>query len=101
MISKISGSIAGFLAMCVANSAIANSDTGRQIAERWCEQCHAISSDAVQASDAAPPFASIARDPAWTDGALRSWLAAPHDPMPDLSLEKAEIEAIISYLRSL
>ncbi len=80
---------------------LADADAGQRIAEQWCAQCHAVTADPARASDAAPPFAIIAADPKWTDGALRSWLSAPHDPMPDLSLEKAEIDSIIDYLRVL
>lgn len=84
-----------------APAALADAEAGMKIAEQWCAQCHAITADPTRASDAAPPFAIIADNPAWTDGALRSWLSAPHDPMPDLSLEKAEIESIIDYLNTL
>ena len=73
--------------------------TGRQLAQRWCSECHAV--EPGVASDRAPPFEVIARDPMRTPERLRAWLSTPHTTMPDFSLSRTEIEAIIAYLQSL
>lgn len=100
MTSKIVAAALAGVSLSWAPAALADPADGQRISEQWCAQCHAITADPTRASDAAPPFAVIAANPAWTDGALRSWLSAPHEPMPDLSLEKAEIDSIIEYLRT-
>ena len=71
---------------------------GRALAERWCATCHAI--DDRQGSDAAPPFAMLAklRD----DAALAGWMAAPpHGAMPDPGLSRDQLDALLAYMRSL
>lgn len=75
-------------------------DRGRGLARLWCSSCHIIG-PGIQGTDSAPPFAAIAErrksDPDW----VRGWLAAPHPPMPNLSLARAEIDDLVSYLWSL
>ena len=39
--------------------------SGKDIAGRWCAQCHLV--DGGRARDAAPPLPAIARDVSWTD----------------------------------
>ena len=34
--------------------------TGKQLAERWCQSCHAIGANQAMAVTEAPPFATIA-----------------------------------------
>jgi len=33
-------------------------------------------------------------------GALEAWLSTPHPTMPDMNLTRAEIDALIAYLRA-
>ncbi len=73
---------------------------GRILARQWCASCHQIEPGAA-ASDTAPAFASVANDPAMTPARLRAWLADPHPPMPNPSLSREEIDAIVAYLESL
>ncbi len=90
------------LATGVAASAAAQDKAaeGRSIAYRWCSSCHLVGpEDAV--SDGAPTFSQIAKDPYFTSDRLRGWLAAPHEPMPDLELSRQEIDALVAYLQSL
>jgi mono/diheme cytochrome c family protein len=81
-------------------SAAGNPESGRLLAQRWCSGCHALPS-AHAASDAAPPFASVARahkgDPAW----VRAWLMTPHPPMEGINLSRQQIEDVIAYLQAL
>jgi mono/diheme cytochrome c family protein len=73
--------------------------TGRDLAERWCSGCHVVRAD--RRVDQTPSFEAIAKDPLKTSEWLRTWLMTPHSTMPDLTLSRSEVEAIIVYLRSL
>lgn len=68
----------------LAPAGAADSARGASLAERWCASCH-ISGPGMNpapGTDAGPPFATIAADPALTEQRLRGWLANPHPPMP-------------------
>lgn len=77
----------------------AASQDGRAIAERWCAGCHAIGEGQTSAPDAAPSLPAIAK--ARDDAQLAGWLAAPHPPMPDPGLSRAQIDALVDWLRTL
>jgi len=96
-----SGALAG-TALLVAAGAAAQGDPeqGRALADAWCASCHLVAPGGT-ASDAAPPFPMIANYPGMTQQRLRGWLVAPHPPMPDFNLTRAEIDAIIAYLETL
>jgi mono/diheme cytochrome c family protein len=73
---------------------------GEAMAQRWCNQCHAVGRTGT-GTDAAPPFAAIARDPArGTTRHLRAFLAQPHPPMPPIPLSGSEVEDLIAYIQS-
>lgn len=73
---------------------------GEALVRRWCVSCHLIEGRGP-ASDLAPPFHAVARDPRKTPDYLRTFLANPHAPMPPLQLSRAEIEDIVAYLGTL
>ena len=75
-------------------------EAGLELARAWCSNCHLVEPGG-SASDAAPAFETVANDPAKTEDGLRTWLADPHPPMPNLSLSEQEIDSIIAYLNSL
>lgn len=72
---------------------------GQALAQRWCRQCHLLPGEHA-ATDAAPTFESIARDPSKTAAHLRGFLAKPHAPMPQIPLGGDEVEDLIAYIRS-
>lgn len=84
----------------LADGAGVQAGMGASIARQWCAHCHVVDGSAP-ASDALPSFAQIAADPARTDAWLRDWLAHPHGAMPDFSLTRHEIDALIAYIRTL
>jgi cytochrome c len=90
-----------FLLMVIASpvSAAGDSEAGRLLAERSCGGCHTVGE--ARGTDTAPPFRSIARDPAKSDSYLYAWLTDPHPPMPNLSLTRREIADVMAYLASL
>ncbi|HUK57644.1 MAG TPA: c-type cytochrome [Stellaceae bacterium] len=86
---------AGFAGQAIA----ADADAGKRLADQWCTSCHVVGGGG-HGTDAAPPLPTIAKsiqDPA----RLRAWLVAPHPPMPNLNLSRAEIDNITAYLESL
>ncbi len=89
------------LAMLSA-SAWAAGDTarGRVLAEVWCSDCHIVDADG-NGKDAAPPFAAIARRGWPAQRIARAFIAAPHPPMPNFDLARAQIDDIVAYLNSL
>lgn len=77
-------------------------EEGRTLATEWCSGCHMVEPGAKPTTtDAAPAFPEMANDPAYDEDRLRSWLWAPHPPMPDLDLSRNEIELLVQYIRSL
>ena len=90
------------LTMTAGPSAWAAGDPeiGLALAARWCSGCHA-DNEAASVSDAAPSLQHIARTRTGQTAWLRSWLTAPHPPMPNLNLSRVEIDGIIAYLDKL
>gem|GEM_PF-2471453 len=75
---------------------------GRDAAMRLCAGCHAVAAEqARNATDAAPPFIALARDPAITELSLPVFLKTPHSRMPSVVLASEEIANITSYVLSL
>ena len=73
---------------------------GRVIAERWCSSCH-VAGNRSGGTDAVPTLESISNDPRRSPEWVRQWLNAPHPPMPNLPLTRAQIEDVVAYLESL
>jgi mono/diheme cytochrome c family protein len=89
------------LAITISGQAVAaDIRQGRVVAEQWCAACHFVDGR-QEATDAAPPFAQMANDPAFTEARLRNWLAAPHPPMPKLDLNRYTIDDLVAYIQSL
>jgi mono/diheme cytochrome c family protein len=75
---------------------------GRRLAVSVCANCHVVPDSGRKTEmDAAPPFDTIANDPAMTDERLRHFLNQPHSQMPPIVIERQEIEDVIAYLRTM
>ena len=75
---------------------------GRSLAMRSCSACHVVSERPQQpAVDGVPPFAQIARNPATTPDGLRTFIQAPHPPMPNFSLSRKQLDEVTAYIMSL
>jgi len=70
---------------------------GEALAKRWCSQCHLIGG-ASKATDAAPPFAVLARNAANTPEHLRTLLGKQHAAMPQIPLSGTEADDLIAYI---
>ncbi len=99
-LSLAGGLLLSIVLMPTQEATAFDAESGKRLATQWCSKCHLVGPDGV-ATDAAPAFEDIANDPARTNDRLRTWLADPHPPMPDLSLSRDEIEAILAYLDTL
>ena len=93
--------VASFVFAMLAQSAIADPQLGKDIAKRWCSNCHVVESGQTNAIDHAPPFSQIARTPDFDQNQLAFLLLKPHPNMPSLSLQRSEILDLAEYIRSL
>jgi cytochrome c len=73
---------------------------GRQLAQRWCGNCHAFAGTRQATSTGAPSFSAVAANKAMTQAALRAFLQHPHDRMPDLHLSNSEMDDLIAFVLS-
>lgn len=73
--------------------------TGKQLAGRWCGECHDIAGRTT--SDAAPGFHTLANDPSHSRNSLSVFLVKPRPPMPQLMLGGKKIDDLVSYILSL
>jgi mono/diheme cytochrome c family protein len=97
---RMFGALAFLLATGVAAAEAGDVTNGRAIAERWCSNCHQTDSRRV-AQDFAPPLRVVAGRSYATEKWLKSWIADPHPPMPNLNLTQAQIDDVVSYLKTL
>jgi mono/diheme cytochrome c family protein len=81
---------------------IGDSAAGRALAEKWCNACHIVgASQTVGTSNGAPTFAAVAQMKSTTRLSLRVFLQTPHDRMPNLQLNRDEIDNVSAYILSL
>jgi mono/diheme cytochrome c family protein len=81
--------------------AAGNAEIGKSLAQRWCAACHVVSPEQRQASEAAPPFATIARRPGFDADKLAFFLLEPHPKMPNMALSRREAADLAAYIGTL
>lgn len=91
--------VAACLVLAPTAASAADAVAGRDLAARWCAGCHTTA--AAKGADMAPPFTAIANRPGFDPAGLPGILAAPHPPMPSLSLSRIDIGNIAAYLAGL
>lgn len=80
----------------------ADLDRGRELATRWCANCHvADRASPAGRADGLPTLPAIAANPATTAASLRGIMSAPHGRMPDLSIGAKDQDDLIAYILSL
>ncbi len=92
------------LVLCAGISTAAaagNAAAGKALAEASCASCHLVSPDQKSATTEAPPFTTIAKRSPEEIEELDAFLAAPHPPMPPVSLTRQQISDILAYIVSL
>ena len=77
----------------------ADAEAGLALAEKWCNSCHSIGTDAPRQEDAGPLFTELAKKDA---NYLLTAINRPHDFMPNFpSLSGADKNDLIAYIQSL
>ena len=77
-------------------------EQGADLAEMWCNACHVTGTGVTEdAMDAAPPFQTMGESFRANPEYYKGFLMNPHDPMREISLSRAEIDALIAYIQSL
>ena|SRR6188768_2873279 len=76
-------------------------EAGREIAAKWCSNCHNVSVSGGTASDRTPSFLSISQMSSTTEMSLAVFLQTSHNRMPDFSLSRYEIADVSSYILDL
>jgi mono/diheme cytochrome c family protein len=80
----------------------ADPSNGLRIAHRWCEACHVVTPTQTRpATDQAPPFASIAKEPGFDAGKIALFLLDPHPKMPDMGLSRSDAADLAAYIAAL
>jgi mono/diheme cytochrome c family protein len=93
------GTLAAVAAVAVTFPAIAgDAGNGKQLAERWCQSCHAISANQPMAVTEAPPFSTIAKKPGFDEAKVAAFLLEPHPKMPPLGLSREAVSDLASFI---
>jgi mono/diheme cytochrome c family protein len=95
------GALAAIAAMGFQSLAMAgDAKTGQQLAERWCQSCHAIGANQPMAVTEAPPFATIAKKPGFDEAKVATFLLEPHPKMPPLGLSRESAADLAAFIAS-
>ncbi len=98
---RFSGALAAVAAVLFSFSAAAgDAKTGRQLAERWCQSCHAIAANQPMAVTEAPPFATIAKKPGFEEAKTAAFLLEPHPKMPPIGLSREAAADLAAFIAS-
>lgn len=102
---KIAVCFSGALAVSAATAlpslaAAGDATVGKQLAERWCQSCHAIGANQPMAVTEAPPFASIARKPGFDEVKVATFLLEPHPKMPSIGLSRDAAADLAAFIAS-
>lgn len=89
-------SVTGFPSVATAGDA----KTGKQLAERWCQSCHAIGANQPMAVTEAPPFATIAKKPGFEEAKIATFLLEPHPKMPPIGLSREAAADLAAFIAS-
>ena len=95
------GALAAIAAMALPSLAAAgDAKTGKQLAERWCQSCHAIGANQPMAVTEAPPFATIAKKPGFEEAKVAAFLLEPHPKMPSIGLSREAAGDLAAFIAS-
>lgn len=95
------GILAAITTVTVTFPAIAgDAGTGKQLAERWCQSCHAIAANQPMAITEAPAFATIAKKPGFDEARVATFLLEPHPKMAPIGLSREAASDLAAYIGS-
>ena len=88
--------------LCAHAQEVGDPRAGLASAREVCASCHAVQAGETRSPNAqAPSFEAIARTSGMTGTALTVALRTSHETMPNLMLEREELENVIAYILSL
>ena len=95
--------LAALLLVPVALSGNASAGEGLELAEQYCQPCHAIGADDTSAHPDAPPFRVVfeRHEPEMLAEALAEGIVVGHPDMPEFALPPSEIDALLRYFDTL
>ncbi|MGJ5202574.1 cytochrome c [Bradyrhizobium sp. HKCCYLR20261] len=88
------------LLLLLTPAAAEDLDHGRQVAERWCAECHVVGAEAPRFRRARP-FVAIAAKEGLTREMLVRFLLLPHATMANSPLGAADADDLAGYILSL
>lgn len=98
---RFAGALAAIAAIGLPSVVTAgDARSGRQLAERWCQSCHAISANQPMAVTEAPPFATIAGKPGFDEAKTAAFLLEPHPKMPPIGLSREAAADLAAFIAS-
>ena len=74
---------------------------GRQLAEAWCKDCHAIEATSAGVKGRARDFVTIANRVSTTALSLKVFMKTSHHRMPNLIITPAQADDLTNYILSL
>jgi cytochrome c len=94
------------LALLVSVSPLAAQDrgdpvAGRELARRWCTECHDVGIEGVPGGRQGPAFRDVASMPSTTGLALSVFLQSSHPNMPNIALTPGQSNDLVAYILSL
>ena len=98
MTRKLPLLLAALFLLVPAPAAAQDAITGARIAATWCAACHVIGNQ-QRGSDVAPAFKDLAQTR--TPGQMKGFLIRPHGAMPDIQLERQQIQDVVAYIETL
>ena len=78
----------------------ADADNGKRIAQARCSPCHVVVPGQREELAHSPPFAAIARKPAFNADVLAYSILVPH-PRMNMTVTREEADDIAAYIASL
>jgi mono/diheme cytochrome c family protein len=90
------------MAALVYSQTTASAARGRDLAERTCAGCHAVTGMEARTIQGklVPSFSAIAGGPHGSAERLKAIISTPTYPMPAIPLSLAEINDLAAYIRS-
>jgi mono/diheme cytochrome c family protein len=96
------GALLALLLALPAISSAQDRERGRELAVRWCANCHVVERSATTGrADGLPTFPSIAARPQTTVASLQSFMNAQHGRMPDFQLSVRDRDDLAAYILGL
>jgi mono/diheme cytochrome c family protein len=76
-------------------------ERGRELAQAWCAECHAIGPKVTQGKRPGPNFIDFANRASTTPLSLNVFLRSNHETMPNLIVARGEADDLVAYILSL